>query len=283
MGKHYVPQKYLQGFAVPNDSTRIWMYDKKTRSWSLPSIKRVAQQRDYFPEDVETRLTFEIENPANAVLNRLRQGQQLDNQDRAALENYIAVMLMRVPRRRRKGYESFPAVRESTFAEIREEIASSTNEVGQDLISSLLKEIDRLEEVYEDVIPENVRERIHSPWASDAIIGAIRQMTWRLTPAARGTFFLTSDNPAYFFEAFGVGSERAELTFPISSTLAMLGSHRGAPGSTIMTRVRTAISKEINRRMISGAERFIFTPQRATWIEVIASKPDPYLSRIEWH
>ncbi|HEX6369176.1 MAG TPA: DUF4238 domain-containing protein [Longimicrobium sp.] len=282
MGKHYVPQKYLKGFAVPEDENLIWMYDKETRKWSRPAIKRVAQERDYFSEDVEKRLTTEIENPGNAVLDQLRAGGRFSPADRGLLENYITVMMMRVPRRRRKSFESFPSVRDSTIDSVRQEIAASVDKADPEVISNLLHEVDRLAELYATEIPESVIDEIHSPWPSEGILDAVRRMTWRLVPAPPALFFVTSDNPAFFFEAYGVGSPKAELTFPISTTLALLASHRGEPGATLVNPVRPAVFKEVNRRIISGAERFIFTRYKADWIEVVANKSNVYLSRIGW-
>lgn len=282
MGKHYVPQKYLKGFAVPEDENLVWMYDKQGRKWARPAIKHVAQQRGYFPEDVERRLTKEIETPGNAVLDRLRAGGRLDRNDRALLENYVAVMMMRVPRKRRKGLENLPSVRDSTINNVRQGIIASAHQTDPQVISDLLSELDRLAKLYATQIPESVKDQIDSPWPSERILDAIRRMTWRFVPAPNSVFFVTSDNPAYFFDAYGVGSPKSELTFPISSTLALLGSHRGEPHATSATRVRTAIAKEVNRRIISGAERFIFTPHRADWIDVVANKTHTYLSRIEW-
>jgi len=40
--------------------------------------------------------------------------------------------------------------------------------------------------------------------------------------------------------------------------------------------------REFNRRIVSGAKRFIFSPVKAEWIELVANKTRPYLSRIRW-
>jgi hypothetical protein len=42
------------------------------------------------------------------------------------------------------------------------------------------------------------------------------------------------------------------------------------------------IAKEINRRVASGAERFVFSSVRARWIETLATRRNPFLSRIRW-
>lgn len=39
MGHHYIPQKYLRGFAETENPDAIWMYDKKLRRFTNPGIK----------------------------------------------------------------------------------------------------------------------------------------------------------------------------------------------------------------------------------------------------
>lgn len=76
MGKHYVPQYYLRGFSLPDDPSLIWMYDKYTGRATLAAIDKVAQQRDFYTDDVEEWLTEEIERPANMALDKIRLGRQ---------------------------------------------------------------------------------------------------------------------------------------------------------------------------------------------------------------
>jgi hypothetical protein len=56
MGHHYVPQKYLRGFAELGNDDAIWMYDKKLRKFTNPGIKSVAQEAGFYSEEVEQQL-----------------------------------------------------------------------------------------------------------------------------------------------------------------------------------------------------------------------------------
>jgi hypothetical protein len=47
-------------------------------------------------------------------------------------------------------------------------------------------------------------------------------------------------------------------------------------------RPQAQIAKEINRRILSHAERFVFSPRKDDWIDIVAQKRDPYLSRNNW-
>lgn len=284
MGKHYVPQRYLRRFAVPGDESLIWMYDKVARRWSdrPVAINKVAQERDYYPDDVEKQLTTLVERPGNNAIETFCSRSHFRPEHRSALSVYMAVMTMRGPRKRRESAERFPEVLESTMARLRSEAEEAAGEVDAGALARFLAELDRLEEKYREGIPDPIAEQVRSPWPSAAVVAAVERMTWRFVPAPAGDFYLTSDNPAFYFGAYGLGSPKAELTFPVSADLALLGSHQGPPGSTLLVTPRPALVREINRRTATGAERFIFTGYREWWIEVVANKKYPYLSRIAW-
>ena len=106
-------------------------------------------------------------------------------------------------------------------------------------------------------------------------------MNWRYVKATKDQYFLTTDNPAFFFEYYGLGTDNSELTFPVSSELAIYGIR--APNSTTqIIKNRTQFVKEANRRLISEATRFVYYRSRAEWIASVAGKDKPYLSRIMW-
>lgn len=283
MGKHFVPRKYLAGFATPTEPEQIWMYDKRERSWACAAIGKVAQQRDYFDPETETELAESVERPAHRVLDAVRVGRPISSDERDALALYAAVMLMRVPRRRRKAGELVePTLRQVIDRlrnEMRAEVSSAEDEVR---LQGHLEVLGRIEQQYAIEPPPEVVAKIRSPWPTDRVLAAVRDMAWRLVSTSGPSYFLTSDNPAYFFEAYGVGSPEAELAFPLSSNLMLLGNWQGPKRSTTTLGGTQAMVKEVNRRVASGAERFIFYHQRARWIETLAHRRDPYLSRILW-
>ena len=94
--------------------------------------------------------------------------------------------------------------------------------------------------------------------------------------------FVTSDNPAFFFEGLGLGSPDSELTFPLSPELALLADWQGTPFSTSVFGAKPGLVREVNRRVVSGAERFIFSHAPQPWLPKVAGKGNPYLSRIQW-
>jgi hypothetical protein len=283
VGKHYVTQEYLRGFAVHGDANSVWMFDKVHRRWSCAAIDKVAQERDYFSPEVESQLADQVESPGHRVLKRLRAPQHLEAGDRDALALYIAVMMKRVPRARRKAYELLPSVLEATVANLRGELDGALASTAPDRLATLLADLDRAVEKAREEPPPGVVEQIRTPTVSKQMFEAIERMVWRMVVRPLNTSpFITSDNPAFYFESYGVGTPNAELTFPISPALALLGSHQGVARSTVVMTTTRDIAKEINRRVASGAERFVFSSVRARWIETLATRRNPFLSRIRW-
>src|SRR4029079_280806 len=121
MGHHYVPRKYLRGFSGP-DPDKVWVYDKKERRFFEAGIGKIAQQKEFYEDDVEVELNATVESPANPVIDKLRRRQQISTEERARLAIYVAVMLMRVPHRRMKAFERYPAVLDDTVRRTMEQI-----------------------------------------------------------------------------------------------------------------------------------------------------------------
>lgn len=70
MGKHYLPQEYLKGFADPSTPLSLWQFDKKSGDFTKEpaAIKKIAQQRNYYDDDTESLLNSQVEIPGNRVL-----------------------------------------------------------------------------------------------------------------------------------------------------------------------------------------------------------------------
>jgi hypothetical protein len=282
MGKHYVPQEYLRGFATDSDLTHVWLFDKKTHRWSHAAITKVAQEADYYTPEDEFRLATEVEKPGHRALDKLRKREELSADERDDVVYYAAAFLTRVPRRRRKGRELFPQILQSNMSETRAELSRLTTDKNAGRVSAVLHQLERIERDYERKIPNAILSQLAEPWPTEAMVAAIQKMTWRLVDVPSGSFLFATDNPATFFDSYGVGSELSELTMPLSSNRALLGSYQGTPSGTVNVTAKSTVVKEINRRMASSAERFLFSPRRASWIETLATRKNPFLSRILW-
>ena len=287
MGKHYVPQKYLRGFSDPSSPSKIWMYDKKTAQFAYASIEKVAQEADFYSDDTEKQLSQRIESPAHKVLNRLRRGERMTSTERATLGLYLGTMMMRVPRRRRKGLDLLPEVLDETIRETHEQVRRWAELPTTDpvLAARRFAELEAARAKLANTVPDGVLEQIRSPWPSADVLSLIHAMTWRIVSTESDTRFLTSDNPAYFFSCYGLGNEESELVLPLDSNLALIANWQGSISETRYLSVTRAVSREINRRVASGAERFVFYHQRRSWVAKVAVsyKSKPFLNRIRWN
>jgi len=282
MGKHYVPQEYLRGFSSDAKRSHIWMFDKVTREWSEPAIRRAAQERDYFAADIEKRLANEIEGPGHIAINKLRTGSTISLADRESLAMYIAVLIMRVPRKRRKAQELVPSLIAKRLTETREGVEDLRTDSNTKRIDSVLAELERIERSYSEELPETVEELIDSPWPSPLVLAAVRTMHWRFLDAPGNQFFITSDNPAHYFDSRGLGNDDAELTVPLGAQLAIMGTHQGMASGNLRFAAPAKLVKELNRRQSFAAERFVFSPSKEKWIERVSLRPHAKYVKTIW-
>ena len=196
---------------------------------------------------------------------------------------YIASLMMRVPRRRTKAAELLPEVLQSTIARFRKQLNewAAGPDADPALVARKFSEVEAAEKKLAVEPPPEVVKQIRSPWPPPRYAELLYAMTWRII-STDAKDFITSDNPAYSFEAYGLGSPETEVSFPLASDVALHMSRQGEPGGLLFVPGRPAGIREINRRVATGAERFVFGSALAPWLRTVCDKPKPYLSRIVW-
>lgn len=177
-----------------------------------------------------------------------------------------------------------PEVLDETIREVRAQIARWAEKPTTDpeLAARRFAEVEAARKKLTTRTPANVLDQIRRPWPSTDVLSLINAMTWRIVSTESDVSFLTSDNPAYFFEGYGLGNEESKLTFPLSSDLALIANWQGRTGETLYPVVPAMTAREVNRRVASGAERFVFYHQRREWVATVSDKRKPYLNRIKW-
>lgn len=152
MGKHYVPQKYLQAWQALCKCQYIWQYDKKQgRCCDQPlPISKVAQGGVDFYSTVDEAELFPVERQGNAVLGKLRSHDfNLTEMERVYLALYLATLLRRVPAYRQFARDEAPKQMEEMFSELRDDILRNARTAGwspEELDRQLrLLEVDRAE------------------------------------------------------------------------------------------------------------------------------------------
>jgi hypothetical protein len=282
MGKHYVPQEFLRAFASDSARKMVWVFDKQTRQWSNAAIAKVAQSPNYFSPEVEDRLTNLVENPGNVALSALRRGEFPSAEQGGDLLSYIAVMLTRVPRKRLHATGIVPGVIDSVIARTKAEILAERTTDTEARVVELLAEVDRIEARYRKEAVSILREEIEDPWPTEKVLRGIHAMCWRIVEVPAESELLSSDNPAFFFSGYGIGSPESEVSFPLSPTLALMGSRQGPPGEALKVKAKRPLAKEINRRMIVGATRLVFAAKPHSWVKTVSTRSQTDLNRIQW-
>jgi hypothetical protein len=95
--------------------------------------------------------------------------------------------------------------------------------------------------------------------------------------------FISSDNPAFFHEAYGVAKPEAELVLPLSPSRCLHCSWQLIRGGDIgLMGADRATVREVNRRIVSGATRLVFADRKVSWLQAMLSRGSHYLSRINW-
>jgi hypothetical protein len=283
MGRHYVPQAHLRRFEIVDRPGFVWMYDKKHRNWREASIKKVAQEDDYYSAEVEDELAQVVELPANKAISKLIDGHMLDDEERVHLALYMLTMHTRGPRQRKKVFAQAPTLMSEVIERLRQELEALIGEGGDgaEVARSKLEELSDVEVKFGAELPQKIIDLLRKPFWSERTVGGILEMRWHVIRAGDFTRFVTCDTPSHYFEAFGVGNEESEFTFPLSTQFALFGERLSRPGTTF-EKPNNRLAREANRRILSHTDRFVFSSLRETWVETVVHKSDPYLSRIIW-
>ena len=285
MGYHFVPQQYLRCFAAGGKSDFIWLHDKETGDTRLASISKVAQSKEFYAPKTEGILAREVETPANAVIRKLIANSAISVPERFQLTYYIGTMLKRVPYRRRKAWDMYPDVLDDTIATVRkqiEELAREMPGVDPEVVAHRLAELEEVRGRYEQEPPHEIDHQIREPWPSVGMLDAIFRMTWRITISKGPEYFMTTDNPAFFFTCYGLASEESELCLPLSSTHALHGCWQTADSKMLFMNCSQGVVREINRHLASLAERLAFYHEQASWIHELFRTKIECLSVIKW-
>lgn len=281
MGHHYVPQHYLRHFGTPEDPSNIWMYDKFEKESKRLPIKNVAQSSGFYSEEDERGLSNKIEAPAQSPLDKLRKGQQISVEGRGAVAVYLESMIKRVPHFRRRIIEEAPQAKDTLVATIRENPEKWASRANSSL-EVLLQATERWKQEFDSRSLSMKDDMIRRQWTSSAVIELIFSMTWRIIKADDSNRFLTSDNPVFFDRGLGLQHRLVEISFPLASNVALHGSWQGPQEGLLFVQARPILVKEINRRVASIAERFLFFHENARCVFVVASKRRPGWNQIPW-
>ncbi len=106
-------------------------------------------------------------------------------------------------------------------------------------------------------------------------------MRWRILRSGGPQYFITTDNPGFFFRAYGLKNPNSEFVVPLSSEVALHGGWQGTDALAFLV-IRQSFVREMNRRLVSEATRFVFSSCQEDWIRTVSAKERHSLNRLDW-
>ncbi|MBC7876712.1 MAG: DUF4238 domain-containing protein [Anaerolineales bacterium] len=278
---HYVPKFYLKGFTEVSDSEMMFVYQKGTIEPFRTQIKNIGNEKGLYPDELEIALANDIEKSANPILQKLRNFELISEDEKLEFSRYMFSMWLRVPKHLGWVIEKSPKIMDKTFSDVEKQLQQLAEKYPDKayLVNQRIKQL-------HDIRTNKVDEFIKGMWLKNIPVGIDRppvqilaNMEWRFLESDSNQPFVTSDNPLFYFESFGIGNEKSEVSFPLSKNLVLWAKWKMEIPSGFH-KARTQFVKEINRRTISSALKFIFSPQTAYWIPILLSKKRIRLNRI---
>ena len=280
MGDHYVPRYYLKGFSQ-NDGKTIYVYDKTDHRCFGTQVKSIANETNYYSPQVEAYLANTIEAPANDVLKKIRDRVKISINEKQILSAYMTCMIKRVPKGKEKLKEIAPrsaeTVRQKIDILLNEAISKQPNR--NKFIEKRREEIGEIIDRYAKDPPKEIWLTNMPPEKSPRVFAALSSMTWCFLTFDEYSAFLTSDNPLFFFADIGIGKPESEVTFPISSNIALWATWRSDLQEGYFP-TNSQVIKELNRRTCSIATRYAFHSQKQDWILSLLTKGRWQLNRL---
>ena len=193
-------------------------------------------------------------------------------------------MLKRVPEGKKRFEEKAPKVLDEVRIVINEKFNNliETDPSHVKILEKRKEEAQNIFKKFRENLPEKVWHLVIEPHMTPKILTAICSMTWQFLTCEKPNAFLTSDNPVFHFESLGIGNPDSEVTFPISSNIALLATWRNDLTEGFY-HTDNNIIKEINRRTAYNASRYIYYFKKASWVTLLANKSRHQMNRIKYN
>lgn len=280
MGNHYIPRYYLKGFTESDDVDSVWVYKKNGNTYKA-SIRKIAQENRLYSKDMEQYLANKVEEPANKVIKKIRELQMLSAEERLIFSQYMIVLWKRVPKQKEQVKGRAPEIMNPVFERIEQQLT----ELGEkypakiELVEKRKRELHEIRNNKEDELIYYVWLNNLPPDKTSQSVDVLSQMTWRFLIADKDQYFITSDNPHFFFHWMGIGNEKSEVTFPVTKKIALWATWRADIKEGFFLTTSQAV-KEINRRTASICSQYLYSPYAEEWIRTLANKDIFRLTRL---
>jgi len=263
---HFVPQGYLRGFAIDDDSSGsfVWVYDKIAgRAPRKKSVKSIAWAPAYYAQEhsdgsidldsIENALAKSIDNEIPKILNRIipivGRPATISEDDKGTLAYFIALSMTRVP--------SF-----------RDGINALHEQIGK-IELSLMQE--------QDLELKNLASKYGlifevKPWVSlypmfemaKSIATSALSKNWQFYVPPPEVPLVTSDNPVVFSGAaaglkqLGPAHPQSELLIHLRKDLALVCTPQSGYPDMQVFQLRPYDARKFNRGIVRSARQRVF-------------------------
>ncbi len=275
MGHHYLPQYYLHGFTQLRKS-ELWMYEKKNGPPRFLPIVKIAQETRLYGS-IESELATQVEDPANAVLAKIRNEMVISDADKMILSKYIFILLKRVPAAFNRFQGNASKIAKDTLDDIEKYLHynEKNNPEKASNYDSIRKEAKRIMKgLVDDPSKEVWAKSIQ--YSNGLPQELLSQMTWTFYLCQDPEIFITGDNPVFIHKSIGMKRAYSDLSFPISKRISLLASWQRLKDRQYV-KANPCHVKELNRRTTYNAMRFVFSPTDKPWIMQTLSKGNPQI------
>ena len=282
---HYVPKWYQEFFAVPGkELPLIWVYDKDNPD-DVPQLRQPVNtgleghlytftneegQQDDSLEDIFSKQEGNVQP---IIRHWLEPKAKLTKDEISSTAEFVATLFVRVPRiidATREVEQAFAVGELREIANDPEKQRRAFNGLKAQGKLEGIESVEELREAFENFEEkfEIETDRTHAMAMSLTLIGGITEaflrMNWCLCVAPDDASFITCDCPVnVFFPAgrgrvafgAGIGMPGVKISLSLSPRVCLLLDYETTQRRR---RVEKSFVNEVNRRMVAGAERFIF-------------------------
>jgi len=271
----------------------LWVYEKGGNSIIKASAKDVAVEKHYFSflnsqgqrdsETLENSLA-DIEGRVASIFKKIFNEESLSEDDRVIFALFLALMMTRVPNFRNNIAVALKSVTKS-MASHKKGIESSIRRSEQDTDTQIDMPIEELRQCMLDGSKYEIKVNPHFFLAMAMFnLDRLFNMKWTFIKATSNYKFLSGDNPLYYCDPthdpcsfYGVGllNKNVQVTLPLSHEVALFAS-RPQKSSYVQRssyiQGKNAHVKDINKRTILAASRFVFASERSDIINRLVQK-----------
>jgi Protein of unknown function (DUF4238) len=292
---HVQPQRYLRGFSIPDRDGWIELLQLGAQPLGPQQVQNVAlethynsvQRKDGTLDATLEGLLAELEDATYPAIQKLRDGQELEGEERGDRALFVNNMLNRSQAHRarieqhavehtRWTYDLIMADdrwRDQCFEWLRV-VKGTTEETFERDLKRLIAGVDTKER-------RNIGLVAHTNTTARAEF--IGKMSWTYVYAPPGQHFLTSDNPITILapgrgdwgaSPVGLKHKGAVLTFPLTREVAFMADW-SSEDLDYVVKAKPALVKQINERTVRGTRRFVYSPYAATSLKRLVASLAP--------